>query len=153
MKKIYFLCSGDSNRAQIAEGFARTYLSNQFEFISTSYPDEKNMLEIAVNTMNEIGIDISDYNSPTFDPEFFKASDYIISVCENSVFDINLIPKSAQHFHIEVEDPLETNDYFLQLKSLRQVRDHIGVAIKEFSVLLQTLEENIEKQSILKRSL
>lgn len=133
MKKIYFLCSGESNRAQIAEGFARTYLSNKFEFISTSYPEEKPMLEKAVQTMKEIGIDISNYTSPSFDLEFYKSADYIISVCENGIVDINLIPTKAQHIHIQVDDPLEIDDYYLQLKSFRKVRDHIGVIIKEFS--------------------
>lgn len=144
MTKIYFLCSGESNRAQIATGFAQIYLANQFEFISTSYPDEKPPLEKAVKIMKEIGIDISTCTSPAFNPEFYETADYIISICEDTVFDIdvNLIPKNAQHIHIQVEEPLEINDYFLQLKSFRRVRDRIGVSIKELSFLLKTLEEN-----------
>lgn len=54
--------------------------------------------------------------------------------------------KNAQRIHIQVEEPFELNDYFLQLKSFRRVRDHIGIAIKEFSVLAQILDENIKKQ-------
>lgn len=134
MKKIYFLCSGSSNRAQIAEGFAKTYLAENFECISTSYPDEKPMLNAAINVMREIGIDISNYSSPPFSKEFFGKADYVISICEDGLFDVNFIPTQAKHIHIQIEEPLEYNDYFEQLQSYRYVRDKIGVEIKELAM-------------------
>lgn len=134
MKKIYFLCNGNSNRAQMAEGFARTYLKGKFECLSTSYPDKKTILDQAISVMNEIGIDITAYSSPDFCPDFYKEADYVISICENDMFDVNFIPTKARHIHIQLEEPLEYEDYFEQLQSFRKIRDQIGVVIKQLSL-------------------
>ncbi|MBQ0141080.1 MAG: hypothetical protein KBT36_17595 [Kurthia sp.] len=148
MKKIYFLCSGKSNRAQIAEGFARIYFKGEFEWISTSYPDEKPLLKSTINIMNEIGIDISGYKSPAFNANFFKEADYIISICENSILDMSIIPTNAEVHHIQIEEPLQYDDYFLQIKSYRQVRDRLGVIIKELSLKLDSTVD-IDLQDII----
>ncbi len=133
VNQIYFFCSGDSNRAQIAEGFAREYLGKEVSFISTSYPEEKLILPMPVAIMREIGIDISSIESPSFALDKLLESDYLISICEKPVEEVIDLPSHIKHVHIQVEDPLREGDYFTQLQSYRKIRDTIGSYIKKFA--------------------
>ena len=133
VNQIYFFCSGDSNRAQIAEGFAREYLGKEVSFISTSYPEEKLILPMPVAIMREIGIDISSIESPPFALDKLLESDYLISICEKPVEEVIDLPSHIKHVHIQVEDPLREGDYFAQLQSYRKIRDTIGSYIKKFA--------------------
>lgn len=136
MKNVYFLCSGNSNRAQLAQGFAEVYLKDTVNYMSTSFPDAKPIQPSAVLVMREIGIDITHYDSPPFDVEFFQHTDYIISIYEDALDPSITIPPNAQHIHIKIEDPLLSDDYFEQLQSYRQVRDQLGVEIKNIALVI-----------------
>lgn len=149
-KKIYFFCSGDSNRAQIAEGFAREYLDEDVTFISTSYPEEKLILPMPISVMREIGIDISHIESPPFTVEKLLQSDYIISICEDPAEEVIKLPPHVEHLHIQVEDPLREGDYFSQLQSYRKVRDTIGSYIKNLRNRSVKRIESTHKSTYLK---
>jgi arsenate reductase (thioredoxin) len=136
MKNVYFLCSGDSNRAQLAQGFAEVYLKDSVHYMSTSFPDEKPIQPLAVFVMREIGIDIARYDSPSFNMEFFRNTDYIISICEDALDPAIPIPKHAKHIHIQIDDPLLSDDYVEQLQAYRQVRDQLGVEIKNIAMMI-----------------
>lgn len=135
MPLIYFFCSGNSNRAQLAEGFARIYLSEYFDFISTSFPDEKPILKEAIVVMKEIGIDISRYKSPPFNPEQLKNADVIISICENTI-EAHIPIQPELHIHINIEEPLAQEDYVEQLRAFRRVRDQLGSEMKHIAAQL-----------------
>ena len=135
MPLIYFFCSGNSNRAQLAEGFARIYLSEYFDFISTSFPDEKPILKEAIVVMKEIGIDISQYSSPAFNAEQLKNADVVISICEEKV-DVHIPIQPKLHIHISIEEPLVQQDYLEQLHAFRRVRDQLGSEMKHIAAQL-----------------
>lgn len=143
MPLIYFFCSGNSNRAQLAEGFARVYLSEHFDFISTSFPNEKPILKEAIIVMKEIGIDISQYASPAFNAAQLKKADVIISICEDNV-DVHMPIQPELHIHISIEEPLAQQDYLEQLKAFRRVRDQLGSEIKRIAT--QLLEIYVKKR-------
>lgn len=144
MKTVYFFCSGNSNRAQLAQGFAEIYLKDKVRYTSTSFPDQKKLHPLAIMVMKEIGIDISKYESPKFDPSAFQQADYIISICEEPLDTSLPIPNNTKHVHIQIEDPLLSEDYFEQLKTYRKVRDQLGMEIKKIA-------KNIDHELILKK--
>lgn len=148
MKKIYFLCSKDANKAQIVSGFVQTYLASHFHCKVTCYQEEESMLDHTVSIMREIGIDIRQYEPATFDINFFETADYIVTVCENNTFSSAMLPKNATHIHIQFEEPLIYSDYFLQLKSFHLVRDQIGVIIKELATSIMQTELNKKKSPL-----
>lgn len=133
MKTVYFFCSGNSNRAQLAQGFAEVYLKDKVRFISTSFPDQKTMNPLAILVMKEIGIDISHYESPQFNPALFQQADYLISICEEPLQPSLPVSNNTNHIHIQIDDPLACDDYLEQLKMYRKVRDQLGVEIKRFA--------------------
>lgn len=134
MKKIYFLCNGNTNRAKIAEGFARTYLAEQYEFKCTSSPEKKPLLKEAIIVMNEIGIDIAEYKSFEFSQSFYEEADMIVSIYDIGQQEEVHHQTNAKHIHLEIAVHAVEEDFLDQLRNYREVRDQIGLLIKSFSV-------------------
>ena len=78
-KNILFLCTGNSCRSQIAEGFAKKYLSNYN--ISSAGTEAHGMNPNTIKTMNEIGIDISNQISEKINQDDLNKHDLIITLC------------------------------------------------------------------------
>ena len=68
-KTLYFLCTGNSCRSQMAEGWAKKYLNDEWEVHSAGIEAHELNLN-AVKAMNEVGVDISNQTSDIIDPEF-----------------------------------------------------------------------------------
>lgn len=132
MKKILFLCTGNSCRSQMAEGFAKFYFDDKFEIYSAGI--EKHGMNLrAVKVMNEIGIDISIHFSKTIEELQCRNFDLVITVCSNAnescpVFQ-NENGQAAKIIHKSFDDPSRlaanlTNENDI-LNVYRKVRDEI----------------------------
>ena len=125
-KKILILCTGNSCRSQMAEGFLKSFDSNLIVYSAGTFPAAKvNPNTIVV--MNEIGIDLSN-NYPKSVDEFINESfDYVITVCDNAketcpVF----LGKVGRHLHIGFEDPADAIGTIEEvLNTYRKIRDEI----------------------------
>lgn len=126
MKKILILCTGNSCRSQMAEGFLKSY-DPELEVYSAGTKPSKQVHPKAIHVMKEIGIDLSK-NYPKIVDQFLNESfDYVITVCDNAketcpVF----IGKVAKQLHIGFEDPAEavgTEEEILN--TFRRIRDEI----------------------------
>ncbi|MGB8955285.1 MAG: arsenate reductase (thioredoxin) [Tumebacillaceae bacterium] len=129
MKKttLYFLCTGNSCRSQIAEGFAKHYGGEDFEVYSAGL-ETHGLNPRAVATMNEIGIDISHHTSDLIDPALLNRADYVITLCGHAADNCPVIPPHVQHLHWGFDDPAKGGDE----AKFREVRDAIGERIKSF---------------------
>ena len=76
MKKIYFLCTGNSCRSQIAEGYARKYLSPSMFEIRSAGIETHGLNPRAIKIMAEDGIDISKQTSDLIDRDYFRLRPY-----------------------------------------------------------------------------
>lgn len=132
-KRILILCTGNSCRSQMAEGFLKSFDDNLEVYSAGTKPAEK-VNPNAIRVMKEIGIDISN-NYPKDVEQFVDQSfDYVITVCDNAketcpVF----IGKVGKQLHIGFEDPAEakgTEDEVLAV--FRKVRDEIKKDFYEF---------------------
>ena len=130
-KKIIIICTGNSIRSQIAEGFFKKYRSN-WE-IRSAGTNPKGLNPMAVKVMMEKGIDISDQKSKSLDQFINSKFDYVITVCDNARESCPLFPGKVKIIHWNFEDPAEVEGSIDEkLFAFRKVRDKIETRIKEF---------------------
>lgn len=104
MKNILFVCTGNSCRSQMAEGFGK-YLSNgQFDIKSAGIAPI-GVHPMAVASMREIGIDISDQCSTMLDSGLIRWADYVITLCNSARDNCPVIPGGIRHIHWDIENP------------------------------------------------
>lgn len=125
-KKILILCTGNSCRSQMAEGFLKSFDSELEVFSAGTKPAER-VNPKAIQVMKEVGIDISK-NYPKDVEQFVnEAFDYVITVCDNAKETCPVFTgKVGKQLHIGFEDPAEaTGTEEEVLFVFRKVRDEI----------------------------
>ncbi|GGB06688.1 arsenate reductase (thioredoxin) [Macrococcus hajekii] len=123
---IYFLCTGNSCRSQIAEGFAKKYLTDWHVYsagIETHGVNPK-----AIEVMKEVGIDISDQTSDKINTDILNHADLVVTLCDHARDVCPVAPAHVRTEHWGFEDPAGQDWSVFQ-----QVRDAIGARIKQFS--------------------
>ena len=107
---ILFLCVGNSARSQIAEGLAREMLPSNFIVESAGSSPAGYIHEEALITMKEIGIDISNQRSKSFEDlhdDFKNNIDFVITLCAEEICPI--IKNNAKRIHWPNPDPADVN--------------------------------------------
>ncbi len=103
--KVLFLCTDNSCRSQMAEGWARTLHGDRLEVYSAGI--EKHGLDPrAVKVMQEAGVDISQQTSKTIGELGPVELDLIVTVCEDAAKNCPAFPGSARQIHVGFDDPL-----------------------------------------------
>lgn len=125
MKKIYFLCTGNSCRSQMAEGYAHHYLSQSFESRSAGI-ETHGLNPRAVKVMAEDGVDITKQTSDLIDSAYFNQADLIVTLCGDARDNCPVIPSGVQHLHWDLQDPAKaTGSEEEILAEFRKTRDQI----------------------------
>lgn len=115
MKRILFLCVANSARSQIAEGLARRLLGTTIEVLSAgSQPSKVN--PYAIETMAEIGIDITGHVSKSVDDIDIGSIDLVITLCAEEVCPV--LPGRVRRLHWPISDPA-TKDATLPPEEMR----------------------------------
>jgi arsenate reductase len=132
MKKILVLCTGNSCRSQIAEGYLRYYASNKAEVYSAGI-ETHGVNPKAIETMAEDHIDISNHTSNNMD-EYAKIDfDYVITVCDNAKENCPFFPSQAKRFHYNFPDPAKATGTEEEIKEqFRKVREMIKSYTADF---------------------
>ncbi len=137
-KKVLFLCTGNSCRSQMAEGWCRYFHSDKFDCFSAG-THKHGMNQRAVLAMQEAGVDISKHFSKTIDELPNLNFDFIITVCDAANEACPYFP-GGKIIHIGFQDPPRLTQDMQVEKEIMQVycrvRDEIKNAIKN---LPQTL--------------
>lgn len=103
-KKILVLCTGNSCRSQIAEGYLRFFAGEKAEVYSAGV-ETHGVNPKAILTMQEDGIDISGHSSNNVDEYHEIDFDFVITVCDNAKERCPYFPSGAQKFHQNFPDP------------------------------------------------
>jgi arsenate reductase len=139
-QKILFLCTGNSCRSQMAEGFARELKGDQFTAYSAGV-DPHGMNPLACRVMEEAGVDISGGRSKHVDDLKDITFDYVVTVCGHADETCPRFPGETKVVHHGFDDPPRlaqgTSTDEEALPHYRRVRD----AIKQW---IQTLPEGLE---------
>lgn len=104
MKKILVLCTGNSCRSQIAEGYLRYFSANKAEVYSAGI-ETHGVNPKAIAVMKEDGIDISNHTSNNIDEYDDIDFDFVITVCDNAKENCPFFPSKAKKFHYNFPDP------------------------------------------------
>ena len=131
-QRVLFLCTGNSARSQMAEGLLRHLASDRFEANSAgTYPVGLN--PGAIDSMLEVGIDISQHRSKKMSEFMNEPFDYVIMVCDRAKDSCPLWPHAAKLIHWSFEDPAEAMGSPEERQGLfRKVRNQIRMRIEEF---------------------
>ena len=130
-KKVLFLCTGNSCRSQMAEGFLRYYGGDNFEVYSAGI-SPVGVNPLAVKVMKEAGVDISGQTSDPIDMEIVRDADMLISLCGGAKESCPVIPAKVEKRHWALEDPAEAKGSEEEiLAKFREVRDQIVQNVKE----------------------
>lgn len=138
MKNIMFLCTGNSCRSQMAEGFCRKHWGHVFNVYSAG-TKKHGMNERAMKVMKESGVDISTHYSKTVDELPEVTFDYVITVCDAAKESCPFFP-GGKIIHVGFQDPPAlTKDMKHESEILgvyRRVRDEIEASIKNLPEIL-----------------
>ncbi len=123
--KVLFLCTGNSARSQMAEGYLRHVLGDRFEAMSAGI-EPKELNALAVEVMAEIGIDISKQTSKDVVTLLGQHVPYVITVCDNAKERCPIFPGTWKFLHWSFDDPAQAaGTHVERLAVFRRVRDEI----------------------------
>jgi arsenate reductase len=129
--KVLFLCTGNSARSQMAEGYLRHFAGDDFEPLSAGV-EPKQLNPLAVEAMREIGIDISQQQSKDVVSFLGQYIPYVVTVCDSAKQRCPIFPRVYKFQHWSVDDPAEaTGAHDEKLAVFRCVRDDITKRIDE----------------------
>lgn len=131
-QRVLVLCTGNSARSQMAEGLLRHLAGDRFEVASAGVAPSHVRPE-AINSMKEIGIDISAHRSKSVDEFTGQEFDFVITVCDNANEQCPVFPGKTKRLHWGFEDPAAVEGRSEErARVFRRVRDEIKQNLEEF---------------------
>ena len=135
MKNILVLCTGNSCRSQMAEGYLR-YFSDGMAIVFSAGIETHGVNPRAISVMLADGIDISHHTSNNVNEFLAVKFDFIITVCDHANEVCPVFPSSAKKFHFNFPDPAKVTGVEEEIVlEFRRVRELIKVYCKEFVTL------------------
>ncbi|MFZ7943622.1 arsenate reductase (thioredoxin) [Neobacillus sp. 19] len=132
-KMIYFLCTGNSCRSQMAEGWAKKHLGDEWEVKSAGI-EAHGLNPNAVKAMNETGVDISNQTSDIIDPGILNNADLVVTLCGDAADKCPVTPPNVKRVHWGFDDPAKAEGTEGEKWAFFQrVRDEIEDRIKRFA--------------------
>ena len=132
-KRVLLVCTGNSCRSQMAEGFLRETAGERFE-ASSAGTNPTRVNPIAVRVMAEVGADISQQRSKSIDELLDQGFDYVIMVCDRARETCPVFPGPAKSLHWSFDDPdAAEGSEQERLEVFRRTRDEIAAKIREFA--------------------
>jgi arsenate reductase len=137
--KIMVLCTGNSCRSQMAEGFLRAVGKGNVEAYSAGLIPA-GVHPRAASVMKEVGIDISRQKSDAIDPELLRTMDLVITVCNNAAEACPTTPPGVRRIHVPIHDPVGTSGTEeKKMAAFRTARDEIRRTMEK--ILKMELDE------------
>jgi arsenate reductase (thioredoxin) len=123
--RVLFLCTHNSARSQMAEGFLRAMAGDRFEAQSAG-TEKTSVNPLAIKAMAERDIDLGGHTSKVYDGLMKEHSDYLITVCDDANERCPFVPGSLKRLHWSFEDPSRAKGSEEErLQVFRRVRDQI----------------------------
>ena len=132
MKKILVLCTGNSCRSQIAEGYLRHFAGEKAQVYRAGI-ETHGVNPRAIETMKEDGIDISRHTSNNIDEYRDIEFDYVITVCDNARERCPYFPSKAEKLHHNFTDPAKAIGTEEEIRQeFRNTRNEIKIYTQDF---------------------
>ena len=131
-KRVLFICTHNSARSQMAEGWLRHLAGDGYE-VASAGTEPAPVRPLAIKAMAEVGVDISGYSSKGLGPFLGQRWDYVITVCDQANGACPIFSGGAARLHWSFPDPSQAaGSEEEQLRVYREVRDGIRGRIEEF---------------------
>jgi arsenate reductase (thioredoxin) len=140
---VLFLCTGNSCRSQMAEGYARALWGKHHEAQSAG-TEPHGMNPFTVKVMTEDGVDISGHWSKSVDDVDLENIDLVVSVCDDARESCPVLPGTTRRLHRSFRDPFVLGRGLpeeLALEEYRRIRDEIKVWIMELERELDAIAQ------------
>ncbi|MDF2652144.1 MAG: arsenate reductase [Paenibacillus sp.] len=130
---VYFLCTGNSCRSQIADGFLKAIGNDKYDVKSAGL-EAHGLNPRAVHVMNEAGVDISNNTSDVIDQKTLNEADFVITLCGHADEHCPVISnKNVTKWHWGFDDPAKATGTEEEIMTqFRTVRDSIKNRIEQF---------------------
>jgi arsenate reductase (thioredoxin) len=123
--KVLFLCTGNSARSQMAEGYLRHVAADRYQAMSAGI-EPKGLNPLAIEAMQEIGIDISKQKSTNVVSLLGQYIPYVVTVCDSAKQHCPIFPRIYKFLHWSIDDPAAAQgSHEEKLAVFRRVRDEI----------------------------
>jgi len=130
--RVLFLCTHNSARSQMAEGFLRAMAGDRFEAQSAG-TEKTSVNPLAIRVMAERGIDLGGHTSKVYDGLMQERWDYLVTVCDDANERCPFVPGSVKRLHWSFEDPSRARGTEQErLRVFRRVRDQIAQRLAEW---------------------
>ncbi|NTV20985.1 MAG: arsenate reductase ArsC [Chlorobium limicola] len=138
-QSVLILCTGNSCRSQMAEGFLRSF-DPELEVFSAGTKPAEAVHTLAVAVMREEWIDIGGYRPKSVDAFTSRPFDWVVTVCDGAKESCPVFTGEVKHrVHIGFDDPAEAEgSREEQLAVFRRVRDEINLRFRRFCNEMQT---------------
>jgi arsenate reductase (thioredoxin) len=131
-QRVLFLCTHNSARSQMAEGFLRSMAGDRFE-VASAGTEATRVHPLAIRAMMEIGVDVSRHTSKIVDQFVAQPWDYVITVCDAANEACPIFPQKSNRLHWSFDDPSQaTGSDDQKLEVFRQIRDRIKRRIADW---------------------
>ena len=136
--RVVFLCTHNSARSQMAEGWLRNLGAERFE-VHSAGTEATRVRPLAIRAMAEVGVDIAGYASKTLERYLPEAWDEVITVCDDANEACPFFPGGKRRRHWSFPDPSRaTGSEEEQLATYRRVRDAIRARIVDELIVAET---------------
>lgn len=139
-RKVLFLCTGNSCRSQMAEGWARALKGDVIEAYSAGI-ETHGLNPNAVKVMAEAGVDISGHTSKNVETLLEVPFDYVVTVCGHAHETCPMFPGKAKVVHVGFDDPpalaRQVEGEEAKLACYRRVRDDIRAFVERLPEALE----------------
>ncbi|HPM41558.1 MAG TPA: arsenate reductase ArsC [bacterium] len=130
--RILFVCTGNSCRSQMAEGFARAMLPKGWQVMSAG-TIATGVNPLAIKAMHEVGIDISGQSSKSLDSIKIDEIDRVVTLCGDAHEHCPIFPNAKSVEHWPIEDPVYAETKPDPMPVFRRVRDEIRERMEELA--------------------
>ena len=148
-QRVLFLCSGNSCRSQMAEGWARHLVELDVEPASAGIRSST-VDPLAIRVMAEAGVDISNQKSKQVSDVWERDFDLVVTVCDAAAAACPVFPAPVPTIHRGFDDPpsltADMADINEKLAVYRRVRDEIQAFVQALPQVLAAMEKNNESQ-------
>lgn len=132
-KILYFLCTHNSARSQIAEGLAKKHLSDEYEIYSAGI-EVSQVNPSAIKVMADIGIDISNQVSKLINLKLYLKADVVITLCKDAYERCPTVPRRAKHLHWGLDDPAAVKGSEQEIvEAFERTRNELEILINQFA--------------------
>ena len=132
-KTLYFLCTGNSCRSQMAEGWGKEILGDEWQVLSAGI-EAHGLNPNAVKAMNEVDIDISNQTSDIIDMDILNNADFVVTLCGDAADKCPMTPPHVKRDHWGFVDPAKAEGTEEEKWAVFQsVRDEMGERIRQFA--------------------